>query len=118
MRILANENFPRPVVDTLRRSGHDVAWIKELHPGLSDPDILEMAGSESRIVATFDKDFGALAFEEGIPATTGIILIRIGLAHDLIASRVLAALKTDCPWQGHLATIEPGRIRLRALPQR
>ena len=29
MRILANENFPGPVVRALRERGHDVAWVRE-----------------------------------------------------------------------------------------
>jgi predicted nuclease of predicted toxin-antitoxin system len=118
MRLLANENFPRLLVVALRQAGHDVASVREAYPGVSDVEVLGIAGQEARIVATFDKDFGALAFRAGMPAPAGIILIRIDPRRSVIASQVVAALAAECPWAGHLATVEPGRIRLRALPRR
>ena len=63
-------------------------------------------------------DFGALAFESGVPAPSGIILVRMDPASRSLVPRVLAALENSCPWHEHLATIEPDRIRLRALPRR
>jgi len=36
-----------------------------------------------------------------------------GAGHD-----TLAALRVECPWEGHVATIEADRIRLHALPRR
>jgi predicted nuclease of predicted toxin-antitoxin system len=67
VRLVANENFPRRLVSALRQAGHDVTWVTECQPGLSDAGVLGLARSDARIVATFDKDFGALAFESGIP---------------------------------------------------
>jgi len=32
--------------------------------------------------------------------------------------RVVAALRSECPWDGHVATIEADRIRLHRLPRR
>ena len=77
MRILANENFPGEAVDALRREGHDVVWIRTEAPGSSDKEVLQRAQSELRILVTFDKDFGELAFHLGLPASNGIILFRI-----------------------------------------
>jgi hypothetical protein len=36
MRLLANENFPRDAVELLGPSRHDVVWIREVSPGISD----------------------------------------------------------------------------------
>ena len=36
MRILADENIPRCVVETLRRENHDVAWVPKDAPGATD----------------------------------------------------------------------------------
>ena len=65
MRLLANENFPGPAVDALRAAGHDVLWARLDMPGADDPTILGRAQHEQRIVLTFDKDFGDLAFTMG-----------------------------------------------------
>jgi predicted nuclease of predicted toxin-antitoxin system len=62
MRILANENFPGDAVNALRLEGHDVAWIREDAPGSLDTQVLQRAQDEERVLITFDKDFGELAF--------------------------------------------------------
>jgi predicted nuclease of predicted toxin-antitoxin system len=77
MRLLANENVPGDAVTALRRQGYDVVWIWEDSPGVSDIQVLARAHKEDRILITFDKDFGELAFRYGLPATCGIILFRI-----------------------------------------
>ena len=66
MRILANENFPGDAVIALRQRGHDVAWVRTDVPSSSDIAILERAQRENRIIVTFDKDFGELAFRSGL----------------------------------------------------
>jgi len=116
---MANENFARDMIAGLRAAGHDVVSVRESYRGLSDADVLRTAQNQSRIVATFDKGFGKLAFEAGVPATCGIILLRLRMVDlDDTIRRVVAALRTDCPWEGHVATIEADRIRLHTLPRR
>jgi predicted nuclease of predicted toxin-antitoxin system len=118
MRLLANENFPPELITALREAGHDVVAVRDTHRGMADAEILRFAGKEGRIVATFDKDFGALAFGAGIPAPAGIILVRLDPRRTGVAPVVVAALRQKRAWAGHFATIEPGRVRLRALPRR
>jgi hypothetical protein len=86
-RLYSNENFPLPVVEELRKLGHDVLTIQEIGDAgksVSDEDVLAFAISENRglltlnrkhfirlhrqdvnhsgvIVCTFDPDFIALA---------------------------------------------------------
>ena len=50
--------IPLKAVRLLREKGHDVLSISESMPQTADEDILEIATRESRIVLTFDKDFG------------------------------------------------------------
>jgi hypothetical protein len=69
MHFLANENFPLDAVQAVRNIGHDVAWIRTDAPGSKVRDILQRAVSEQRILLTFDKDFGDLAFQLGLPAS-------------------------------------------------
>lgn len=77
MRLLANENFPLDAVEALRANGHDVAWIREDSRGIADDKVLLRAQEENRIVVTFDKDFGELAFRSKLPAASGVILFRV-----------------------------------------
>ena len=62
MRFLANENVPLDAVSALREIGHDVIWVRVDAHGSPDEDILSRAVAEKRVLITFDKDFGNLAF--------------------------------------------------------
>jgi predicted nuclease of predicted toxin-antitoxin system len=77
MKLLANENFPRLAVEALRDAGHDVLWARTDMGGAADDVILERAQDENRLVVTFDKDFGELAFRWGLPSSCGVILFRL-----------------------------------------
>jgi len=117
MRFLANENVASATVDALRARGADVVWVKELMRGASDEEILACGRREERVLLTFDKDFGELAFRAGLPATCGIVLVRLRMPKSIsdavaIANRV--AERDD--WKGRFSVIEPARIRSRNLP--
>jgi len=118
MRLLANENFPQDAVDTLRAVGHDVGWIRTDSPGVSDPVVLERAVREARVLVTFDKDFGDLAYHFGLPVGCGVILFRLraGTSAEL-ARRIAGAISQRQDWEGHFAVVEPGKVPLRPLPQ-
>jgi predicted nuclease of predicted toxin-antitoxin system len=68
MLLLANENFPLDAVEALRTAGHDVLWIRTESPGIADTEVLARAVAERRVLITFDKDFGELAFRSKLPA--------------------------------------------------
>jgi predicted nuclease of predicted toxin-antitoxin system len=68
MRVLANENLPGPVIITFRERGHDVVAVKEIMPGADDRAVLRLAHEERRLVVTFDKGFGELAFRCRTPS--------------------------------------------------
>ncbi len=116
MRFLADENFPREAVAALRAAGHDVVWICETGSGASDERILAMTESESRILLTFDKDFGELAWRAGLPSSCGIILFRLPTPPAVSVGAALAARIVERnDWVGHFSVIEPGRVRIRRL---
>jgi predicted nuclease of predicted toxin-antitoxin system len=52
MRFLADENFPGGAVAALRSNGYDVAWIRTLSPGISDPKVLKLAQAKDRVLLT------------------------------------------------------------------
>ena len=43
MRLLADENFPKPIVEALRAGGHDVLWARTDLAGASDLALLDLA---------------------------------------------------------------------------
>ena len=117
MRLLANENVAAVVVRALRADGHEVAWILELSPGSTDEVVLELALIENRVLLTFDKDFGELAFRLGQPATHGVILLRPRLlSPEYLVRFARAVLAQEHSWEGQFTVAEEGRLRIVPLP--
>lgn len=117
MRFLANENFPGDAVTALRASGHDVVWVRQDAPGMNDPDILAWAMRDGRVLLTFDKDFGELAWQARLPASCGIVLFRLPMPPpDRVGKFLSSRIEERTDWSGNFAVIEPGRVRMRRLP--
>lgn len=117
LRVLADENIPRPLVVRLREEGHDVVWVVESNRGEEDPSLLALAQREERILLTFDADFGGLAILRRLPAASGVILLRIQSRSQAgLIEQAMAILGQPRPWYGHFSVIESGRIRMRRLP--
>lgn len=116
MRILADENLPRALVEVLRGRGHDVVWVRIARPGASDQSLLRRASKQKRIIVTFDKDFGALTFAADSPRV-GVVLIRHS-AMEMILMPVLVAraLESRDDWGEHFSVIDERRLRMRSLP--
>lgn len=116
MRFLANENLPGDAVAALERDRHDVVWVRTAAPGSTDESILAWAVREDRVLLTFDKDFGELAWRFRLPAKSGIILFRLPMPEAGKAGEILAArIGERSDWAGHFSVVEPGRIRMRRL---
>jgi predicted nuclease of predicted toxin-antitoxin system len=113
MKILADENVAGLIVRRLRERGHDVAWVQEDSPGVEDIIILRRAMQENRLLITFDKDFGELAFHSGRSASCGIILFRISMPSPAIAvERIINILESRSSWDGFFSVIDDLRIRM------
>ncbi|MBI5102130.1 MAG: DUF5615 family PIN-like protein [Nitrospirae bacterium] len=116
MRFLANENVPLDAVEALKKKKHDIVWVRTDCPGSNDEDILSRAIAEERILITFDKDFGELAFSQRLPAQCGIILFRIyGRTSAYTTEIISTAIESRNDWAGHFSVIEEDRIRMRPL---
>jgi predicted nuclease of predicted toxin-antitoxin system len=106
MRLLADENFPKPIVDALRARGHDVLWARTDLAGTSDVALLDLAESEAHIVLTLDKDFWQIAVQRRNPlAQSGVVLFRV---HPATPER-LAPLVDRNRRLGRGPTSTPGR---------
>jgi predicted nuclease of predicted toxin-antitoxin system len=118
MRLCANENIPEDCVIRLRQSGHEVLWIRETAPGSRDDEVLARAAAESRLLVTFDKDFGELVFRRGAKASQGVVLFRIAQpSATAVAERVATVLASRDDWPGHFSVVEDSTIRMRRLPE-
>ncbi len=119
MDILADENVPGAAVERLRDAGHDVSWVSEDAPGTADPEVLERASKEDRLLVTFDKDFGDLAYRSGLKAPAGIVLFRLPSMPPKELSRFMTdSLETQVDWKGHFSVVSQLGIRMRVLPRR
>lgn len=57
-RIVADENVPKEVVDSLRAlHPKEVYWIAESKPGITDPEVWRIAASKAAILVTRDLGF-------------------------------------------------------------
>src|SRR6266702_7086591 len=109
MRFLADENFPGAAVRALQAAGNDVVWIRTAASGSSDPDVLAWAARDERILLTFDKDFGELAKASALPATCGVILLRIPMPQpNNVGSQLAGAIMARDDWADHFSVVEPG----------
>lgn len=112
MRLLADENFPAPVVEALAGDGHDIVRVGQAHAGLADVGVLALAIKEARWLLTFDTDFGDLVFLHNHPAPPAILLFRV---YPIIVGDVLASARRALEEvaEGHFAVIDREAIRLR-----
>jgi predicted nuclease of predicted toxin-antitoxin system len=120
MRILADENLPKSIVEMLRNEGHDVLWARTDSPGSGDLNLLELAESQGRIVLTLDKDFWHIAMQRRAPlAAAGIVLFRV---HPATVTRLLplirALISTGRDWRGHISTVSDVGIQMVPLSRR
>jgi predicted nuclease of predicted toxin-antitoxin system len=78
MKLLADENSPRPIVEILRKQGHDVLWARMEFPGSKDLALLEHAEIEGRLILTLDRDFWQLAVQRrSALKRSGVVLFRV-----------------------------------------
>ena len=118
MLILADENVPGPVIRALRQRGHDVLSVREVIRGADDRSILDRAQREGRLVMTFDKDFGELAFRSGLSSHCGVILFRLtGANPETDNARVVASFGSRNDWEGNFSVVTDNLIRIRPLPK-
>jgi len=119
VRLLADENIPGEVVNALRERGHDVTWVRTEMPGSGDRAVLERAQMEKRLLLTFDKDFGELAFRFGLPVESGVVLFRMTMSSPAgVAAKATAVLESREDWSGHFSVVQDHRVRMIATPAR
>jgi len=112
MRILADENVPRPIVTWLRDTGHDVLYSAESRKQTPDADLLAEAEAQGYIVLTGDKDFGELIFRDH-SNSHGVILLRMKNRPAAIRLARLQQVWTlvESRLPGHFVVVTASKIR-------
>lgn len=117
MRLLADENIPLASIQALRAAGHDVLAVSEAMARALDREVLARAGAEGRVLVTFDRDFGALAFKRGVSSPAGILLLRFVPVTPEEPATVLLDLLSDSglTFSGKFTVVDRERVRQRSL---
>jgi hypothetical protein len=106
-RLYSNENFPLPVVEQLRRLGHDVLTIQETGKAgqsLDDEVVLEYAVADDRAVLTLNrKHFMRLHRQR--PQHHGIIVCTVDADVPRQAARIHAAIEAAGDLRGRLVRV-------------
>jgi len=115
MNLLADESVDRQIVERLRQDGHDVLYIAEVEPSISDAAVFDRANENAALLLTGDKDFGELVFQENRLISDGVVLLRLaGLSAEKKAEIVSEAIRENAAkFSHHFSVIAPGKIRIR-----
>jgi predicted nuclease of predicted toxin-antitoxin system len=117
VRLLANENWPRPALLALRAAGANVEAVAERMPRATDAEVLRHAAAEGRWVLTFDRDYGELVFARAVSPPPAIVYLRQGAYAADWPARVVLDLLPRAEWvQGHLVVVSGRALRRRRLP--
>ena len=113
MKVLLDSCISSLAVPPLRQAGHDVIWCGDWPSDPGDEEILRRAASESRVLATIDKDFGELIIVQGIVRVGLIRLVGFRAAEQGPAlAQLLSAYEAELA-AGAILTAEPWRVRVR-----
>jgi predicted nuclease of predicted toxin-antitoxin system len=113
VRILADENIPRSVVDKLRADGHDVHWVTETSRRAPEVQHVATALADERAILTEDADFAGLVIDGGA-AAPALVLVRLhGMSRKARTERIARAFEQirGQPAPGSIHVIEHSRIR-------
>jgi predicted nuclease of predicted toxin-antitoxin system len=118
MRFLANENIPKPSIAHVRQAGIDIISISEESPGISDEEVLAQAARDHLIIWTFDRDYGSLIYQQGLPTPAGIMYFRFDPATAIEAGEIFLNLldSEGIAFEGMFTVVDRSGIRQRALP--
>jgi predicted nuclease of predicted toxin-antitoxin system len=119
MRFLADMCMDMRVVSWLNSQGHDATHLRnEGLQRLPNGGIFEKAIAESRVVVTFDLDFGEIvAISKG--RKTGVILFRLRNTRTPFVIQRLSDVISDCAdalAKGAIVIVEETRHRVREFP--
>jgi hypothetical protein len=96
-RIYSNENFPQPIVEELRRLGHDVLTTHEAGnsgQAIPDEDVLAYAVSEARAIVTLNRKH-FVRLHQRSPKHCGILVCTFDADFIALARRIHTLLEAQ-----------------------
>jgi hypothetical protein len=106
-RLYANENFPLPAVEALRRFGHDVLTTADsarAGQAIPDAEVLALASAELRRVVTLNcRHF--IQLHHTTPEHAGIVVCTFDPDFPALALRIHTALEARPQMAGHLVCV-------------
>jgi predicted nuclease of predicted toxin-antitoxin system len=114
MNLLIDESVDRQTVARLRQEGHDVLYVAEMEPGITDDLVLNRANERGALLVTADKDFGELVYRRG-QINAGVLLIRLlGLSNEKKAEIVATTIREHADELPQaFSVVSPSSIRIR-----
>jgi hypothetical protein len=106
-RLYANENFPLPVVEELRRLGHDVLTVQETGKAgqaLTDEQVLAFASLEARTLLTLNRRHFIRLHAE-TPHHAGIVVCSVEADFSAQANRIHEAISAADELTGQLIRV-------------
>jgi hypothetical protein len=106
-RCYANENFPLPVVEVLRRFGHEILTTAESGrsgQALPDADVLAFAVAEQRVVITLNRRH-FIWLHQTTPEHAGIVVCTFDPDFAALAQHIHAALEAHPQMAGQLIRV-------------
>lgn len=120
MRFLVDASLPPALAGTLREAGHDAVFLAEIgSPSASDPEVIELARREKRIIITADSDFSTELALAGESAPSIVYYHRTRARRGAQLAMLLLAQLPRVEQEltrGAIVVIEEGRVRVRSLP--
>jgi predicted nuclease of predicted toxin-antitoxin system len=115
VNLVANEGVDHPVVERLRQEGHDVVYVAELSPSITDEEVLQQANARSAVLLTADRDFGELVFRRGL-VHSGVVLFRLAGLATMTKAEIVAQVFRDHTGEligAFSVVLSPGQVRIR-----
>jgi Domain of unknown function (DUF5615) len=106
-RCYANENFPLPAVEALRRLGHNVLTTADsgrARQAIPDADVLAFAMAEQRIVITLNRRH-FIRLHHTTPAHAGMVVCTFDPDFVALAQRIHTALEAQPQMAGQLVRV-------------
>ncbi len=120
MRFLVDQCLSVDFASALTGAGHDVIHLRDLEmQRAKDPEVLDLARADQRVLVSADTDFGILLARTGATRPSVVLFRRTSGRHPSGQAALLLgnlAQITGALDAGSVAVLEETRLRVRRLP--